>query len=94
MAERLAEVGRWQNVLRRRHGSKFAQLDGAYAPRKQALATAPKGNERRDLYGAHERIAAGGGGSADLARLYRTLTLDSVALAEHPADRSSASAPR
>lgn len=35
MAERLAEVGRWQNVLRRRHGSKFAQLDGAYAPRSR-----------------------------------------------------------
>jgi len=93
MAERPAEVGRWQNVLRRRHGSKFAQLDGAYAPRKQALATAPKGNERRDLYGAHERIPGGGGG-ADLAQLYRILTLDSVALAAQPADRSSGSARR
>lgn len=93
MADWLAEVGRWQNVSRRRHGSKFAQLDGAYAPRKQALASTPKGNERRDLYGAHERIAGGGGG-ADLAQLYRTSTLDSVALAAHPADRSSGSVRR
>lgn len=92
MADRPAEVGRRQNVLRRRHGSKFAQLDGAYAPRKHALASAPKGMSDATYLGLTSELRVEE--AAELAQLFRTLTLDPMAFAAHPADRSSGSARR
>jgi hypothetical protein len=86
MADWPAEVGRWQNVFADGMGRSLhnSMGRGAYAPRKQAPASAPKGISDAAYIALTSELRVEE--AADLAQLYRPLTLDSVALAAHPAD--------